>query len=461
MSAVRLTATPATKTWPHWLLWLSTLLGFSWPMMHSVALRYTLLTILLIACVVLYRRSITNRRLSTLLTTPAILYVLLSAWLLATVLFADNPLNSLSQYRSEWMMGFIAMTIGVLLAKLADSNHETGLNRIKLLVSVSLALTLPVLVQGGQSLLFAVQHHTLPGWDVSLFGRTSLSFVHNILYGLLLADALARISRRRRLLPLSNFALQVAFVLSFFCTYLLNTRNGTIGVLVITLFAALIAWYQHRQHINNGLLAAIAFVMLLAMVGYAKVSYDAEPRWAAFGESTRLALDTRHQKAWLDHRIPLPRMTNGLQVDHSAYMRIAWFKEGALAIVDYPLGVGFGQNAFGQALQRKYGEGHGHSHSHSGMIDFALSSGIPGLLLWLGFSASLWRLGARAYFEQRDAVGMALIMLVAGLLLRMVLDSNLRDHGLQQYLFLIGLLATLAASTMAPAPHEVNQHARG
>jgi O-antigen ligase len=95
-------------------------------------------------------------------------------------------------------------------------------------------------------------------------------------------------------------------------------------------------------------------------------------------------------------------------------------------------------------MKRKYGMGTG--HSHSSLIDFSLSGGIPGLLLWLLFFGSLIRLGWRAYFHNNDVVGMALIMLVVGTLLRMIVDSNLRDHGLEQFLFLAAVLASLAAN---------------
>lgn len=432
---------------PHWLLWPCILLGSAWPMAHSVALRNTLLAVLLIGGITLYRRRRAGQLLPASLQIPAKLYLLLSAWLLATVMLADNPLNSLSQYRGEWLMAFFALAVGLLLARLTEFGELTGLSRSTLLGSVNLALAIPCIILIGHRAWFLIQYHTLPMVDdVPLFGRTSLSYVHNLLYGMLLADALARSSGKAQLLPVPKSGLLLAFALSFFCTYLLNTRNGTLGVLLITLFAALIAWYQHRHKINNALLALLMLALLLTMGGYAKLSYDAEPRWAAFGESTRLALDTQHSKAWLDDSIPLPLMSNGHPVDHSAYMRLAWFKEGALAILDNPLGVGFGRNAFGHAMQRKYGEGRG--HSHSSLIDFTLSGGIPGLLLWLIFSASLLRLGWEGYFRANDVVGMALVMLIAGTLLRMVVDSNLRDHGLEQYLFLLAALATLTATRL-------------
>ena len=446
MSILSVEAAPNPRNWPHWLLWLSTLLGIVWPIAHSVALRNSLLAMLLIGGMTLYLRQAHRQIIPRALQYPARIYLMLSVWLLITVMLADAPLNSLSQYRGEWLMALAAMLIGLLLTNLAVQNQSPSLSRNGLLNSVSLALFVPCLIQLLHTAGFYLQHKTLPMWDVPLFGRTSLSFVHNILYGMLLADALARCGGRQRLLPLPNTLLLIAFVASFICTYLLNTRNGTLCVLLITLISALIGWYQHRRQINNTVLIGIISALLLVMASYAKLTYDAEPRWAAFGESTRLAWDTEHHKAWLDDNIPLPTMSNGHPVDHSAYMRLAWFKEGGLAIRDYPLGVGFGRNAYGHAMKRKYGMGTG--HSHSSLIDFTLSGGIPGLLLWLLFCGSLIRLGWRAYFHNHDVVGMALIMLVVGTLLRMIVDSNLRDHGLEQFLFLAAVLASLAANGM-------------
>lgn len=448
------------KHWPHWLLWVSTALGVVWPLMHSVALRNSLLGILLLATLYLCRR----QKLPPLpphLQGALKIYLILSAWLLATTLLADDPRNALDQYRGEWLIASLAMVAGLLLTRLAINGKLNGLNNRYLLTSLILSLAIPCLLQIGYSLLILAKTHSLPIWDVPFFGRTSLSLVHNLLYGMLLADALSRSSGRARLLPLSTAWLMIAFGASFYCTYLLNTRNGTICVLLMTIFAALLAWYQHRDKIRNSLGIGIACLLLLAMGGFARLAYQAEYRWAAFGESTRIAWDTKHHKAWLDDRIPLPLMSNGQPVDHSAYMRLAWFKEGALAIMANPLGVGFGRNAYGHAMKRKYGIGSG--HSHSSLIDFTLSGGIPGLLLWLAFSAYLLRLGWRTYFYHGDVVGMALLLLITGTLLRMVIDSNLRDHGLEQYLFLLAILTTMAADALnrspTHTPGSLKQHA--
>lgn len=436
------------------LVWLLTAI---WPAMHSIAVRNVLVAALLIGGTMLLR----SRRIAPLLpdplALPARLFLLLSGWLLLTVLFAEDRLNSLDQYRGEWLLATLGMLAGWLVARLAIGSTERGLTSERLLMALTLGLAVPagiVLVNAGREWL---QTGALPLWDAPFYGRTSASMVNNTLYGLLLADMLSRATGNRRLLAaLPPAGLLLVWMLSLVATYVLNTRNGTLCVLLMTLLAfAMFAWRQ-RRHINKPALLLAGLLIAGALIWFGKLGYNADPRWAAFSESVQLSLDTQRHKAWLDQRIPLPLMSNGQPVDHSAYMRLAWFREGAQAIGDYPLGVGFGRNAFGHAMKSKYGTGSG--HSHSSLIDFTLSGGIPGLLLWLALSAVLIRHGWRAGFRHGNPAGLALLLLIAGTLLRMVIDSNLRDHGLEQYLFQLALLAMLATQTDTPMTRSQENH---
>lgn len=436
---------------PHWLLAIVVLLNIAWPMMHSIAARNTLLALLLLASTLLLRCARIQPLLPGTLAKPAKLFLLLSGWLLATVLLADEPLNSLSQYRGEWLMGSLALTAGLLCAQLARHRAPAGLTPTGLLAALTLALAVPGLMAIGNALPELWHTHTLPAWNTPLYDRTAASLVTNTLYGMLLADGLGRSGGKPRLLPLPGWALATAMLLTLAATYMLNTRNGTICLLLLTLFGFGIFVWQRRQHAGKPALLLAGLSLLAALAWFGSISYQADPRWAAFNESVQISLDTEHHRAWLDDKLPLPLMQNGQHVDHSAYMRLAWFKEGMLAIRDFPLGVGFGRNAFGHALQRKYGQGSG--HSHSSLIDFTLSGGIPGLLLWLGFSTLLLHFGWQAFFRAGNPAGLALALLIVGTLLRMTIDSNLRDHGLEQYLFLLATLAVLSCPASAPQ-HE-------
>jgi hypothetical protein len=439
----------SSRHWPLWILYLAVLLNIAWPMQHSVAIRNILLLLLLMVSFAQAWRQHIRPWQADELKLPGKLYLALTGWLLATVLLADDPLNSLNQYRGEWLMATLALLTGLLCARLAQQTESNALTPLSLTSALAFALAVPALLVIGNALLVWVKTHVLPFWDAPLLGRTAASEINNMLYGILIADALSRSARRPPLLLLSKTCLALALLLVLVATYLLNTRNSTIGILLMTLFAlSLLAW-QQRQRINK-LALLLAGIAAIATIGwYAHISYRADARWTAFNESVEIAMDTEHNKAWLNTALPLPLMSNGQHVDHSAYMRMAWAKEGALAILDYPLGVGFGRNAFGHAMLRKYGIGRG--HSHSGLIDFALSGGIPGLLLWLGFSAVLLRFGWRSYFRDSNPTGLALTLLIAGTLFRMIVDSNLRDHGLEQYLFLLAVFAVLTCRGSSPA----------
>jgi O-antigen ligase len=130
-------------------------------------------------------------------------------------------------------------------------------------------------------------------------------------------------------------------------------------------------------------------------------------------------------------------------------MRISALKEGALLIVDHPLGIGFGRNAYGHGLEAKYGE-KGLGHSHSGLMDLAIGTGIPGTILWLTFLVALFLVGWRRFREAPDYPPLLLMLGVGGYGFRMLVDSVIRDHMLQQFLLMAGLLAVLATTRRLP-----------
>ncbi len=136
-------------------------------------------------------------------------------------------------------------------------------------------------------------------------------------------------------------------------------------------------------------------------------------------------------------------------MDVSVYLRIAWLKEGLLLVRDHPFGIGFDRNAFGHGLKAKYGRGVG--HSHSGLLDMAIGLGIPGALLWLGFFASLAAIAWRRHRASGNYAAILLLLLLLDYGVRMVLDSVIRDHMLQQFMFLAGLAAVL---TVAGVPEK-------
>jgi O-antigen ligase len=156
-----------------------------------------------------------------------------------------------------------------------------------------------------------------------------------------------------------------------------------------------------------------------------------------------VAWDTQRHREWLlgeHNEAVLPLTAAGRKVDASAYYRIAYLKEGLQLVVEHPWGTGLGRDAFRRTIHEKYGTA-GMSHAHNGFLDLAVSVGIPGVALWLGFLATLAVFATRAGgTASSSGLAMAMVLVVAAFAARTMLDATLRDLVLGEFLLLAGLL---------------------
>jgi O-antigen ligase len=289
-------------------------------------------------------------------------------------------------------------------------------------------------------------------------GPDKSSYLSNLLMALLLAELLFRVTFKQRLLALPNAILGLLFVLTLFSSYLEDVRNGVISLTLLLLLTFLLYARARLAKLGRVTFAANT-VLALALIGVVLFAYvKSESRWRTLLETIPIALDTTTHKAWLMDDKNRPPLASGKLVDPSNYLRIAFAKEGFLLVQDHPLGIGFGRNAFAHGIHAKYGYGYV-GHSHSGFIDLAIGAGVPGVLLWLGWMATWFRFGLTRYFRHASFAGLALALLVFEFNARMVLDSISRDHSLQQFLFLAGLLTAFALSETKAAASTATAHA--
>jgi O-antigen ligase len=268
----------------------------------------------------------------------------------------------------------------------------------------------------------------------------------------LLAELLYRLLSKKRALPFGNVLLGSAIGVALLSLFAERMRNGVAVFALMLLLAGLLWLLGQKQRLKKtGLVIGALTLVVVTFGGLGlAVAIKGHTDLEKLIETAPIAWDTEHHQGWLNEKkYGLPLLSTGEAVDPSAYQRIAWLKQGLLMIGEHPFGIGFGRNAYGHGLKAKYGEGAG--HSHSGLLDLAIGTGIPGTLLWLGFFVSLMRL---AWKHARAAHGYAATLLLFVLLdfgLRMVVDSVIRDHMLQQFLFLAGFAAAL---TVAEVPKK-------
>lgn len=420
---------------------LAALLFFVWPIPRTISLR----DLLLVACSGLFAWLVyRDRHMSfswQLLRIPFGLYLALSIWIVFVALVvSDETAWAFGEIKGQWLKATIALVAGGLFGKIALRNDS--LRRTTLIV-MGVTLLLHVLYVNYEAL-----RHPSMGAFTRIAGLTDgpdkSNYLTNMLLYLLLADICLRLVSRQRFLPIGNIPLVSIVALALLAVLFENMRNGVTELaMVLALAWVVMAVVSNRARRAAILSVGFVFIAIVLVLGYLNLRQD--DRWRTFLETVPIALDT-DIKGWISDSQPQPKLASGQTVDSSNYMRLARMKGGMELAFDYPWGVGFGRNAFGHAVMKKYGVTA--SHSHSGFVDMAIGTGFPGLLLWLGFLGSLFVLGWRRFRQTYDYCALALLFVVTGYGVRMVLDSIVRDHMLQMFLFLAAFLAVLSTARL-------------
>lgn len=454
------------------------LLLFTLPIPGTVALRHGLMVLLLLGNLFFFRQQIIQAiRRSPLTKQLYYGFTGISVWLVlqAAIVAPDNSWVW-GEIQGQWFKAGLFLFLGTCFAlhsqtprtnetyqpsKLMKTNKAQGI--ITLLVGILSLQMLFTLLVGA---FYLCKDGIFPQAR-TLFsaGKLEASYWNNILLAFLLIDLYAR---KFKQVASSYFPIPLLWGIAFL-TILSNlafgARNGVIGlVFLIISLGFLVLWHERKSLGKYGFWwASLGFFSITVIV--ITSSYLLDPRWRTFEETAKIAWDIDASSAWLARKADseAPRLANGNVVDISAYDRISWIRAGLRLISEHPMGVGYGRNAFGHALQQHYGKGAG--HSHSGWIDWTVGTGLPGLVLFLGLL--IWSIaqGLRYYFIQGQVLGLVLTLLASGFLSRMLVDSINRDHLLFLFFFLLGLVVHLLASgsalkeaTPSIAHHENPHH---
>lgn len=418
------------------------LLMLVWPIAHTTSLREFLLGVSLIWFVWLAWCS-RPHILPVSLQIPLWIIFGLSLWLAAVaILVSPDTAWSLDEIRGQWLKGLAALVVGGCAGLVAGRSESMRFWAPTLLFAplVVYVIYTDLLVLSG----FAASGTIPLRLPVLGSGPDKANFVTNLFLAFVLAEIFLRVVHGRRTLWVNNAVLGVMLSLGLLAEYANSMRNGYAEFVLLVLLVVVLFVSNQIDRWSRRVLAS-AVVALVLVVGIAGVvSYKSDPRWQTFYETFAIAWDIDKYEHWRDPATRgYPLLSSGQPVEASAYLRVTALRSGFRLIATNPLGVGFGRNAYGHALQMQIGD-KGLGHSHSGMVDMAIGGGIPGAVLWLAFLGSLFSLGWRRFRDSRDYAPLLLMLLVTGYSVRMLVDSVIRDHMLQQFLLLAGLLAVLS-----------------
>lgn len=422
------------------------LLMFVWPIERTIALRYSVAALAFAVCVLfVYKNSIgivqvlARRQVAI----PNLLLLALTLWFLVQWLFiAKDPDGVISEIQGQWIKYLFFWVLGVFVAAIYESCAPKN-RGINVLIAIVLGLVAIVLWNVFASLILWVESGNFPMMHSVTGGRATDSYVNNALLAFLVGDFLARQSTGK-LLPWGSKTSVFLLLCCVVNTCFIGARNGWIGLGLLAFSWLFIHYIIGRRNLGKKSLFLLPLMVALLLIA-PFVSIKLDSRWNTLRATLPIAWDIDASKNWLNPKLyPPPVLSDGQVVDGSNYERPAWIHVGMRMVKNNPLGVGFSRHAFGQELARMYPESDPPAiHSHSGIIDFAVGAGVPGLVLWLCFIVALVWSGSVAFFRYGGAAGIVLVFITTGFFGRSLLDSTMRDHMLEQFLFLAGFLVTV------------------
>jgi len=416
---------------------------FVWPIEHTIALRYALGGVLLLSTVCWFwpKRLDLVPKLQVRPVSLASLFLgALTLWFVVQGLWIAPEAHWVWQeLKGQWIKDLLFWCLGLALgAGCLSQNAAVGRQWLfALMAGLSGIVLWNVFACLG---LWLTTGH-MPLMHSVTGARATDSYVNNMLLAFLVGDLLAR-DRQKQFLPWRR---EVSLILIVFCvvnTAFIGARNGWIGLGMLAFSGVVVHYINGWQKVGKKALIFLPVLLGLLVAG-AWTSWKTDPRWNSLKETLPVAWDIDTHKAWLNtDKYPYPILPNGQQADASNYERPAWIHAGLRLVADRPLGAGFSRHAFGHEVARLYPESEPSPgmHSHSGMIDFAVGAGIPGVVLWLGFVLTLIGFGGVAYFRYGAAAGLVLVFLTSGFFGRSLLDSAMRDHMLEEFLFVSAFL---------------------
>ena len=414
---------------------------FVWSLPGTIALR----SVLLVASAALFL-AVERKEWQALVSTnwvPLLVIGMLSLWFLVQAFLISRETGwVLGELKGQWLPSLLALALGMLLAVLAQREGNPEPSRLILLIALVLGVQAILVVTFWPWLRYLFR---FPIPDFPLSGvKIEFTFLLNILFLVPAVDLFCRATGRKSLLG-THYSLTVGLLaVVLICSYLSQGRNGMIalgfiacGTLAIYL---LDPW---RRAARARILAGTALVVSVLMAA-AVFQYQAGSRWKDIREAAAIGWSVAPGRIPEYGTPSWPKLADGRPVEHSAFTRSAYYSLGVSLIVDSPLGHGYGRNAFGHALKERLISASG--HAHSGWIDLGVGGGIPGLLLWAGFLGSLTVRGWRFFRNDNNPYGLLLALLATGHGFRMILDSVNKDHMLQMFMFLVGLLLVLTSA---------------
>jgi len=432
---------------------------FILPIPHTLTIRESALFISLLILLFLLRGSgAAIREDLRSLKMQTALYFIFIAWILIVAIFiSKDTIWALYEIKTQWVMGSLSLILGLGLAAIS----RKGIIKMSALMTIifwTLAIhVLAINVDGIYGIITnsraANASHGLTAMTAGVGGFTigpiDGSLLTSLFFVFLLSESILRNVYKKRLINASVPLIVISFILVAGSSFLTGMRNivEIPAIIAGALFMLFLAGGEARR---KALYASLIIVPLCLAVF--TLAYKSDSRWGELRDSLDLVMRQEEPAKVLAFApgFVYPKLPDNKPVNKSNFIRLAKYRVGVDIIRVHPLGIGFGRNAFGHYLKGRYNSGGG-LNSDSSMLDMAIGAGLPGAGLFLAFMISIMVISLRTFIKNRDFYALLLSLIIICFSARMVFDSVLRDHLLEMFLFITGVLS-VRVSLMGVAP---------
>jgi len=418
-----------------WFAWFFVIV-FVFPIPGTIALRNLFFLMGLVALVLPHTRE-RPEPVATLRLTGWSLLVL-TVWIVVqAVTLSPWPELAFPSMRGDWLVPLLLGYIGAWAAKQMPPSRALQAVVFALAVHMVWLLTWQVrLWLVGQAWPFKVTPFAAYDYHGTL---------NSFFFALLAADRLGWALRKVSPLGIRPQLAWILMIVSLVSDLALGSRNSSV-VTVFLLFAVALTLLRFQVWRWRTAFFAIGTILLVSTS-----SLINDPRWRGGIESGILGWNSPELFFQTISDPSLLKFPSGKPIEQSAFARAALASLAIDGVMQHPLGLGIGHDAFGRLVPPQYGHPTMGGSSHSGWLDFALGAGLPGLGLLL-LTAGLAIRGGWKQFENFPAgSGVLFSFFVAGYLFRCLLDGHLSGWRLGLFAFICG---ALIASMKKPAPES-------
>lgn len=416
------------------------LLVFILPIPHTIGLRNGIFYFLLMFSFISIYKLRENIKFSIFNNKILKISLILFIIVFSSSLFSHDIKLSLDEFRGQWLTSSLYIILGLFLAQIYIVKKTITLEG--LITLMFYGFFIHILYIDCMSLYEYISSGVLLKRYGGLMQHPTIAnYTTNICIAFIFSEIIYRIRTSEKVLQIKTVYLVIFFFISILSSVIEAMRNGSVAIVFMITMAIFFLFYKNKRiKIKYRLILSMVLIVVLSIPITYNVKNDY--RWNTLIDTIPVALNTTKNFAWLDDSISYPKLKNGQTVNGSNYLRLSFMFEGLKQIYEKPLGIGYSRNAFGHAMQNKYGKGKGY-HSHSSIIDFTIGVGIQGLLLWIFFIFLILMYAIRVYKKEVNYYSILLFFLTSGFFVRSLVDGNMRDHIMIQYFLILGVLLAI------------------